>query len=203
MRVTNAVSHLPCHSSRLPLLLLAKAARTNAVQGSRNPMPTGHAFFSYHRQGFVRVAACTPRICVGDPKSNAEETLALIHEGEARSVDLMLFPELGLSAPMRSTTCCCRTRCSKPSRPRIARLARSLASDCGRCSSSARRFAATAVCTTAVVVIARGRILGVVAEIVSAELPRVLRASLVRARRGLRRARGDSWQARPHRSAPT
>ena len=61
-------------------------------------MPTGHAFFSYHRQGFVRVAACTPRICVGDPKSNAEETLALVHEGEARSIDLMLFPELGISA---------------------------------------------------------------------------------------------------------
>ena len=61
-------------------------------------MPTGHAFFSYHRQGFVRVAACTPRICVGDPKANADETLVLMREGEARAVDLMLFPELGISA---------------------------------------------------------------------------------------------------------
>jgi NAD+ synthase (glutamine-hydrolysing) len=57
-----------------------------------------HPFFALHRQGFVRVAACTPRIEVGDPAANADETLALIHEGEARSVDLMLFPELGLSA---------------------------------------------------------------------------------------------------------
>ena len=56
------------------------------------------SFYSIHRHGFVRVAACTPRICVGDPKSNAEESLALMHEGEARSVDLMLFPELGISA---------------------------------------------------------------------------------------------------------
>src|SRR5207244_4043886 len=61
-------------------------------------MQTRDAFFSLHRQGFVRVAACTPRICVGDPKSNAEETLALMHDGEGRQVDLMLFPELGLSA---------------------------------------------------------------------------------------------------------
>ncbi len=46
----------------------------------------------------MRVAACTPRIHVGDPASNAEETLALMRVGEKRRVDLMLFPELGLSA---------------------------------------------------------------------------------------------------------
>jgi NAD+ synthase (glutamine-hydrolysing) len=57
-----------------------------------------HPFHSLHRQGFVRVAACTPRMAVGDPAANASETLALMHDGEARSVDLMLFPELGLSA---------------------------------------------------------------------------------------------------------
>jgi NAD+ synthase (glutamine-hydrolysing) len=57
-----------------------------------------HEFFSLHRQGFVRVAACTPRIEVGDPAANAAETLAMMHDGEARHVDLMLFPELGLSA---------------------------------------------------------------------------------------------------------
>ena len=61
-------------------------------------MHSKDAFFSLHRQGFVRVAACTPRIEVGDPKSNADETLALMREGEAKSVDLMLFPELGISA---------------------------------------------------------------------------------------------------------
>src|SRR5690348_3429717 len=55
-------------------------------------------FFSNHRHGFVRVAACTPRIEVGDPKSNAAETLALVREGANRSVDLMVFPELGVSA---------------------------------------------------------------------------------------------------------
>jgi len=56
------------------------------------------AFFSLHRQGFVRVAACTPRITVADPMSNAQETLALMREGQTRHIDLMLFPELGISA---------------------------------------------------------------------------------------------------------
>jgi NAD+ synthase (glutamine-hydrolysing) len=61
-------------------------------------VPASHPFYSHHRQGFVRVGACTPRIHVADPKANARETLALMHEGEKRSVDLLVFPELGLSA---------------------------------------------------------------------------------------------------------
>lgn len=61
-------------------------------------MSQARFFHSHHRQGFVRVAACTPRIHVGDPRSNAQETLALMREGESRHVDLMVFPELGLSA---------------------------------------------------------------------------------------------------------
>ena len=55
-------------------------------------------FHSLHTHGFVRVAASTPRIAVGDPAANADETLALMHDAEARNVDLVLFPELGLSA---------------------------------------------------------------------------------------------------------
>src|SRR5678815_1464628 len=55
-------------------------------------------FFSIHRHGMVRVAACTPRIHVGDPASNLKETLALMEVGAKRHVDLMVFPELGLSA---------------------------------------------------------------------------------------------------------
>jgi NAD+ synthase (glutamine-hydrolysing) len=56
------------------------------------------SFFSIHRQGFVRVAACTPRLSVGNPSVNGAETLAMMREGHARGIDLMLFPELGLSA---------------------------------------------------------------------------------------------------------
>jgi NAD+ synthase (glutamine-hydrolysing) len=57
-----------------------------------------HPFFSLHTHGFVRVAVCTPRVSVGDPAANAAEHLALAQEGHARGADLMLFPELGLSA---------------------------------------------------------------------------------------------------------
>ena len=56
------------------------------------------SFYAIHNHGFVRVAACTPAVAVGDPGFNAAETLALAEEGHARGVDLMLFPELGLSA---------------------------------------------------------------------------------------------------------
>ncbi|MEO5698946.1 MAG: NAD(+) synthase [Casimicrobiaceae bacterium] len=55
-------------------------------------------FFSIHRHGFVRIAACTPRVSVGDPATNAEETLALLRQGDAEGADLMLFPELGMSS---------------------------------------------------------------------------------------------------------
>ena len=56
------------------------------------------SFYSIHAQGMVRIGACTPRIAVGDPAANARETLELVREGAARNVDLLLFPELGLSA---------------------------------------------------------------------------------------------------------
>jgi NAD+ synthase (glutamine-hydrolysing) len=56
------------------------------------------AFDSIHSHGFVRAAACTPKVAVGDPAANAAETLRMAQEGDAAGCDLMLFPELGLSA---------------------------------------------------------------------------------------------------------
>ena len=55
-------------------------------------------FHAIHSHGFVRVAACTPAVAVGDPGFNAAQTLDLAKAGHARGCDLMLFPELGLSA---------------------------------------------------------------------------------------------------------
>jgi NAD+ synthase (glutamine-hydrolysing) len=57
-----------------------------------------HPFFSHHRQGFVRAAACTPRVKPGDPAFNVAETIALARLGDAEACDLMVFPELGVSA---------------------------------------------------------------------------------------------------------
>jgi len=55
-------------------------------------------FFSIHRQGFVRVAVCTPRVAVAEPGANLTATIELLRAGHDRNVDLLLFPELGLSA---------------------------------------------------------------------------------------------------------
>ncbi len=54
-------------------------------------------FFSHHRHGFVRVAACTPRAAVGDPGANVAAHLELAAQGDAENYGLMVFPELGLS----------------------------------------------------------------------------------------------------------
>jgi NAD+ synthase (glutamine-hydrolysing) len=59
---------------------------------------TKAAFHSIHAHGFVRAAVCTPKVLPGDPGFNAAETLELARAGDARACDLMLFPELGISA---------------------------------------------------------------------------------------------------------
>lgn len=59
---------------------------------------TPDEFSSIYAQGFVRVAACTPRVAVGDPAFNLASTLDLARQGHDRAVALMVFPELGLSS---------------------------------------------------------------------------------------------------------
>lgn len=56
-----------------------------------------HAFHSPRTHGFVRVAAATPLVHIADPKANAEEHIALIHQAGEQGVDLIVFPELSLS----------------------------------------------------------------------------------------------------------
>jgi NAD+ synthase (glutamine-hydrolysing) len=55
-------------------------------------------FASLHRHGFVRVGVATPLVAVGDPARNAAATIAQAEEASADGVDLLIFPELGLSA---------------------------------------------------------------------------------------------------------
>ncbi len=56
------------------------------------------SFFSPYRHEFIRVAACVPRIGVGDPAFNIVQTLDLVRRGDAQKIALMIFPELGISA---------------------------------------------------------------------------------------------------------
>ncbi len=57
-----------------------------------------HPFYAIHSHGLIRVAAATPRASVGDTRANAEATIALAREADARGVDLVVFPELNLTS---------------------------------------------------------------------------------------------------------
>ena len=50
------------------------------------------------KDGFIRVAAATPKIKVADPEYNAQQIIELINQGYGRGVKLMVFPELCLTA---------------------------------------------------------------------------------------------------------
>jgi len=69
-----------------------------APDAADDPMVDATSFFSPKTHGFVRVAAATPISHVGDPKANAQEHVALIRQAGDQGVDLMVFPELSLSA---------------------------------------------------------------------------------------------------------
>jgi NAD+ synthase (glutamine-hydrolysing) len=57
-----------------------------------------HPFYAIHRHGLIRVAAATPRASVGDTGANADATIALAREADAKGVDLVVFPELNLTS---------------------------------------------------------------------------------------------------------
>jgi NAD+ synthase (glutamine-hydrolysing) len=56
------------------------------------------AFRSIHHHRMVRVAAATPIASVGDPAANAAETIALAKRSHDDAVDLVVFPELNVSS---------------------------------------------------------------------------------------------------------
>lgn len=49
------------------------------------------------KDGFIRVAAATPKIKVADPEHNREQMVKLIKEGAEHQVKIMVFPELCLT----------------------------------------------------------------------------------------------------------
>ncbi|HEV2302472.1 MAG TPA: NAD(+) synthase [Stellaceae bacterium] len=56
------------------------------------------SFFSPYSHHLIRVAACVPRAAVAAPRRNADQVLELFAAGHEKSVAVMLFPELCLSA---------------------------------------------------------------------------------------------------------
>ena len=61
-------------------------------------MGAGHPFYDIHTHGIVRVAAATPALRPADVAFNAAGIIAQAREAAERSVDLMVCPELSLSA---------------------------------------------------------------------------------------------------------
>ncbi len=61
-------------------------------------MPPHANFRSIHRHGFVRVGAGTPAASAGDVAANAAGILALARLADAQAVDLLVLPELALSS---------------------------------------------------------------------------------------------------------
>ncbi|MEX3317126.1 NAD(+) synthase [Sulfitobacter sp. PS-8MA] len=56
------------------------------------------SFASYHRHGFIRVAASTPRVRPADVSFNRDSLLEEMRRADATRVDLMVCPELCLSS---------------------------------------------------------------------------------------------------------
>ncbi len=61
-------------------------------------MAKTHPFHSIHSHGLVRVGTCTPRATVGDPATNAAAAIELAKDGHKRHADLLVFPELNLTS---------------------------------------------------------------------------------------------------------
>jgi len=61
-------------------------------------MAKTHRFYSIHAHEMVRVGAATPLATAGDPAANAEATIALARQADDDAVDLLVFPELNVSS---------------------------------------------------------------------------------------------------------
>ncbi len=59
---------------------------------------TVHRFHSIHTHGLIRVGACTPPATVGDPAANGRAAIELARAGHDAGADLLVFPELNLSS---------------------------------------------------------------------------------------------------------
>ena len=71
------------------------------------------------RQGFVKVAAVTPKIKVADTKYNAELILDMMKESTRQGAKIVVFPELCFVSPdIPVRICFCRNVCCRAQRMR-------------------------------------------------------------------------------------
>jgi len=64
---------------------------------------------------FVRIACAVPPVKVGDVKKNAADICGYIEKADLQKADIVLFPELALTA-IPAATCSSRIPCTTPLR---------------------------------------------------------------------------------------
>ncbi len=163
-------------------------------------MPDSSDFRSPYRHGFLRVAAATLRTVIADPAANAAAVLATARECPDEGVGLVVYPELTLTGYSIEDILLQDTLLDAAE----AALAEVVAASAdllpvlvvGLPVRGRNRIHNVAA------VVHRGRLLGVGAQVVPADLPGVLRAPPDRA--GRRPARHDpTWRAPRCRSGRT
>ena len=159
------------------------------------------SFFSPYRHEFVRVAACVPRIGVGDPAFNVAQTLDLVRSGDAQKIALMIFPELGISAYAIDDLLFQDALLDRVEAA-LRRTIGSFARVCSQSSSSVRHCVAAANCSTAPCHLSRHDSRRC-AENLSAQLSRILRGAPVHVGGGYSRRRRSTSRVTASRSAST
>ena len=170
-------------------------AKRNSAPGARM------TFRSIHRHGFVRIAACTTLTRIADPEANAEAILNMARVCDERSAGLAVFPELALSGYAIDDLLLQDALLDA-----VERAVGHAGRRHERAAAHAARRRAAALRQPHLQLRAghpprppaRGG-----AENLSAELPRVLRAPLVRLGRGHRRRDDPDRSGMRRRSAPT
>jgi len=72
---------------------LASGFKAHPSKGMPHTLPRS----SLYAHGFVRVAAATPRVRLGDPLANAHAMIATARQADANGAAFVLFPELSLT----------------------------------------------------------------------------------------------------------
>ncbi len=140
----------------------------------------GVDFDSVYAQGYVRVAACATPTAIADPATNARTVLEEARACDAEGVGVALFPELALTGYAIDDLLL-----QQPVLDQVEDSLLELAAgtaDLRRCWWWGRRCGTGTGCSTRAVVMAGGEILGRGAQVVPADLPRVLRAPALRPR---------------------
>ena len=159
-------------------------------------------FRSIYQHGFARVAACTGRVAVADPPANAEAVLRQARECSEEGVAVAVFPELTLTGYSIEDLAAAGRRARRRRGARWRTVVEGTADLLPLLVVGAPLRHRNRIYNCAVVV-HRGRVLGVVPEVLPPDLPRVLRGPPARARATTSAARSAlARRRRPVRHRP-